>query len=77
VGFQFGLASIENRSTRLVVPISEPHVPVGWARAMDTPFQWTKQFAGYLGGIRNPMVATWPNRIKDRGGLRTQFHHVI
>jgi len=44
---------------------------------MATPFQFTKQFASHLGGIRNPMVVTWPNRIKDHGALRSQFHHVI
>ncbi|MDA8325238.1 MAG: sulfatase-like hydrolase/transferase [Nitrospiraceae bacterium] len=51
--------------------------PVGWAWAMNTPFQWGKQIASHLGGTRNPMVIVWPDRIKDRGGIRTQFHHVI
>ena len=48
-----------------------------WAHAMDTPFQWTKQVASHFGGTRNPMIVSWPARIKDKGGLRSQFHHVI
>lgn len=53
------------------------HFPAGWAWAMDTPFQWTKQVASHLGGVRNPLVISWPARIKEKGGLRHQFHHVI
>ena len=53
------------------------HYPVGWAHAMDTPFQWAKQIASHFGGTRNGMVISWPARIKDKGGIRTQFHHVI
>jgi arylsulfatase len=53
------------------------HFPAGWAWAMNTPFQWTKQIASHLGGVRNPLVISWPARIKDRGGVRSQFHHVI
>jgi arylsulfatase len=58
-------------------PKSYNHYPVGWAWAMDTPFQWGKQVASHFGGTRNPLVISWPNRIKDRGGIRAQFHHVI
>jgi arylsulfatase A-like enzyme len=53
------------------------HFPAGWAWAMDTPFQWTKQIASHLGGVRNPLAVSWPARIKDRGGVRAQFHHVV
>ena len=53
------------------------HYPLAWAHAMDTPFQWAKQVASHFGGTRNGMVISWPARIKDQGGLRTQFHHVI
>src|SRR5499426_395149 len=53
------------------------HFPSAWAHAMDTPFQWTKQIASHFGGTRNPMIVSWPARIKDRGGLRQQFMHVI
>ena len=44
---------------------------------MNTPFQWTKQVASHFGGTRNPLVVSWPARIKDTGGMRSQFHHVI
>jgi arylsulfatase len=52
------------------------HFPSAWAHAMCTPFQWTKQVASHLGGTRNPMVISWPAKIKDKGGLREQFLHV-
>jgi arylsulfatase A-like enzyme len=54
-----------------------PHMAVPWAWAFDTPFPWTKQVASHLGGIRQGMAISWPNVIKDKGGLRHQFHHVI
>jgi arylsulfatase A-like enzyme len=44
---------------------------------MNAPFQWTKQVASHFGGTRNPMIISWPARIKDKGGLRTQFLHTI
>lgn len=53
------------------------HFPAGWAWAMNAPFQWTKQIASHLGGVRNPLAVSWPAGIKDRGGVRPQFHHVI
>jgi hypothetical protein len=53
------------------------HIPVGWAWAVNAPLQWGKQVASHLGGTRNPLVIAWPDRIKDAGGIRTQFHHVI
>jgi arylsulfatase len=52
------------------------HFPAGWAHGMDTPFQWTKQIASHFGGTRNPMVISWPAKIKEKGGVRTQFHHI-
>ncbi len=58
-------------------PEAYNHFPVGWAWAMNTPFQWGKQVASHFGGTRNPIVISWPNRIKDKGGIRSQFHHVI
>jgi arylsulfatase A-like enzyme len=58
-------------------PMTFNHYPIGWAHAMDTPFQWTKQIASHFGGTRNGLVISWPARIKDGGGIRTQFHHVI
>ena len=58
-------------------PKSYNHIPVGWAWAMNTPLQWGKQVASHLGGTRNPHVVSWPDRIKDKGGIRSQFHHAI
>lgn len=53
------------------------HFPSQWAWAMNTPFQWTKQVASHFGGTRNPLIIDWPARIKDKGGLRSQFIHTI
>jgi arylsulfatase len=58
-------------------PSSYNHYSVGWAWAMDTPFQWTKQVASHWGGTRNGTIVHWPSRITDKGGLRSQFTHVI
>jgi arylsulfatase len=58
-------------------PMSYGHYAAGWAVAGDTPFTWTKQVAGNYGGTRNGMVMQWPNRIKARGEVRSQWHHVI
>jgi arylsulfatase A-like enzyme len=58
-------------------PRTYNHYPVGWAHAMDAPMQWTKQIASHFGGTRNGLVISWPARIKDKGGLRSQFCHVI
>ena len=54
-----------------------PHMAVAWAWAFDTPFKWTKQIASHFGGTRQGLAISWPARIKDAGGLRSQFHHII
>jgi arylsulfatase A-like enzyme len=54
-----------------------PHMAVAWSWAFDTPFKYTKQVASHFGGTRQGMTIAWPNRIKDAGGIRTQFHHII
>jgi arylsulfatase A-like enzyme len=54
-----------------------PHMAVAWAWAFDTPFKWTKQVASHFGGTRQGLAISWPARIKDAGGIRTQFHHMI
>jgi arylsulfatase A-like enzyme len=56
---------------------TQPHMAVAWAWAFDTPFKWTKQVASHFGGTRQGLAISWPARIKDTGGLRTQFHHII
>ena len=53
------------------------HYAVGWAHAMDTPYQWTKQVASHWGGTRNGTIVHWPNGFSSRGEVRSQFHHVI
>jgi arylsulfatase len=53
------------------------HYAVGWAHAMDTPYQWTKQVASHWGGTRNGTIVHWPSGIKAKGEIRNQFHHVI
>jgi arylsulfatase A-like enzyme len=58
-------------------PMSYCHYPVGWAHAMDTPYQWTKQVASHWGGTRNGMIVHWPAGIKAKGEIRNQWHHVI
>ena len=58
-------------------PDSYNHYAVGWAHAMDTPLQWTKQVASHWGGTRNGTIVHWPKGIAERGGLRHQFAHVI
>jgi arylsulfatase A-like enzyme len=58
-------------------PDSYPHYAVGWAHAMDTPYQWTKQVASHWGGTRNGTIIHWPKGIETKGEMRWQFHHVI
>ena len=54
-----------------------PHYSYAWAWTLDTPFKWTKQIPSFFGGTKNGMVISWPAKIKDKGGIRWQFHHVI
>ncbi len=58
-------------------PMTQPHMSVAWSWAFDTPFKWTKQIASHFGGIRQGMAISWPGHITDKGGVRSQFHHVI
>jgi arylsulfatase A-like enzyme len=78
-----GAAAIETaeflsaRLDKLGGPDSYNHYAVGWAHAMNTPYQWTKQVASHWGGTRNGTIVHWPKGIKGKGELRSQFHHVI
>ena len=54
-----------------------PHYSAAWAWAGNTPFKWGKQVGSHLGGTRNPLVVRWPEKVRDDGGLRSQFTHVI
>ena len=58
-------------------PSAYNHYAVGWAHAMDTPYQWTKQVASHWGGTRNGTIVHWPGGIRSAGEVRSQFHHVI
>ncbi|WP_363433174.1 arylsulfatase [Microbacterium sp. LWH3-1.2] len=78
-----GMAALESaefmasKLDELGSPASYNHYAVGWAWAMDTPFQWTKQVASHWGGTRNGTIVHWPGGIEEKGGLRSQFSHVI
>ncbi len=78
-----GAAAIETpeflnaRLEKLGGPESYNHYAVGWAHAMNTPYQWTKQVASHWGGTRNGTIVHWPNGFPGKGEIRTQFHHVI
>jgi arylsulfatase A-like enzyme len=78
-----GMAALESPESmaanldRFGGPESYNHYAVGWAWAMDAPFQWTKQVASHWGGTRNGTVVHWPDGIRARGELRSQFCHVI
>jgi arylsulfatase len=66
-----------SRYDQLGGPQAYNHYPAGWAWAMNTPFQWTKQVASHFGGTRNGMVLSWPGHIAQPGGVRPQFSHVV
>ncbi len=68
---------LTERIDQLGGPESYNHYAVGWALAMDTPYQWTKQVASHWGGTRNGTVVHWPNGIDASGEIRSQFAHVI
>ena len=75
-----GLETVEFMTSRIDdfgTPKAYNHYAVGWAHAMDTPYQWTKQVASHWGGTRNGTIVHWPNGIKAKGEIRSQFHHVI
>ncbi len=78
-----GLAELETAEflkkniDKFGTPEAYNHYAVGWAHAMDTPYQWTKQIASHWGGTRNGTIVHWPAGISARGEIRSQFHHVI
>ena len=76
-GFLPTFEQMLHRIDEIGLPGTSPHYAVGWAWAGDTPFQWTKQIASHFGGTRNATIISWPKRIKDKGKVRSQFHHCI
>jgi len=76
----FGLETTEFMVSKIDdfgTPAAYNHYAVGWAHAMDTPYQWTKQIASHWGGTRNGTIVHWPAGIQATGEVRSQFHHVI
>jgi arylsulfatase len=76
-GLQTPVADLLRHLDDIGGPLSNPHYPVGWAWAGNTPFQWGKRFGSHLGGTRDPMVVAWPGHITDPGQTRSQFAHVV
>jgi arylsulfatase A-like enzyme len=78
-----GMAALEtpefmiSKLYELGTPTSYNHYAVGWAWAMDSPYQWTKQVASHWGGTRNGTIVHWPRGVTGAGGIRSQFCHVI
>ncbi len=70
---EFLMSKIDDFGT----PDAYNHYAVGWAHALCTPYQWTKQVASHWGGTRNGTIVHWPRGLADKGGTRNQFHHVI
>jgi arylsulfatase len=68
---------LTERMDKLGGPESYNHFAVGWAHAMNTPYQWTKQVASHWGGTRNGTVVHWPKGIQAKGEQRSHFAHVI
>lgn len=56
-------------------PDTYEHYPTGWAVAFSTPFQMFKRYSQYSGGTCDPLIIHWPKGIKDKGGIRHQYHH--
>jgi arylsulfatase len=76
----FGLETVEYLNSKIEEfggPHAYNHYAVGWAHAMDTPYQWTKQVASHFGGTRNGTIIHWPTGIEAKGEIRSQFSHVI
>ncbi|MEZ4625833.1 MAG: sulfatase-like hydrolase/transferase [Thermomicrobiales bacterium] len=76
-GFSDDIETMLAEIDKIGGPEHENHYPVPWCWAGSSPFQWMKQVASHFGGTRNPVVMSWPSRITDKGGLRSQFHHLI
>ena len=70
---EFMMSKVDDFGT----PDAYNHYAVGWAHALCTPYQWTKQIASHWGGTRNGTIVHWPKGLSDKGTVRDQFHHVI
>ena len=72
---QYGVEEILKHYDEIGTEQAFNHYPTGWANAGNTPFQWYKVWA-HEGGVRDPLIISWPDKIKDKGGIRGQYHHV-
>ena len=72
---QYGVSEILKHYDEIGTEEAFNHYPTGWANAGNTPFPWYKVWA-HEGGVKDPLIITWPNGIKDKGGIRGQYHHV-
>jgi arylsulfatase A-like enzyme len=83
MGYMNGMPTIEtaeflmSKIEEFGGPNAYNHYAVGWAHALDTPYQWTKQVASHWGGTRNGTIVHWSKGIAAKGETRSQFHHVI
>ncbi|MBW2086405.1 MAG: arylsulfatase, partial [Deltaproteobacteria bacterium] len=76
VGMPEDVDAIQSRLDEIGGPHSHSNIPWGWSQAGNSPLKWYKQNT-FGGGVRDPLIIHWPPRVKDRGGIRGQFHHVI
>jgi arylsulfatase len=76
-GFADDTESMAERLSSFGDPSTYGLYPVGWALAMNTPYQWTKQVASHYGGTRDGLIVRWGSRVADPGSVRHQWHHVI
>ena len=74
-GFPDSLEENMSYFQELGSPETYNHYPTGWAVAFSTPFQMFKRYAQYAGGTCDPLIIHWPKGIKDKGGIRHQYHH--
>jgi len=76
-GFPDDVATMLKSIDEIGMGKHENHFSVGWAWAVDAPFQWTKQVASHFGGSRTGVSVAWPAKISAKGEIREQFHHVV
>ncbi len=82
-GGPYGFSSLTDASTRLMYAdefgseVFANAYAAAWAWGMNSPFQWMKQVASHFGAVRNPLIVSWPARIKAKGEIRSQFSHVV
>ncbi|AEI43519.1 arylsulfatase [Paenibacillus mucilaginosus KNP414] len=77
-GDMHGAEPLESKLSRIDeigTPLADNHYPKGWAQVGNTPLRWYKSFV-HAGGVKDPLIIHYPQRIQDGGGIRGQYHHV-